>query len=430
MKLKKILMMSVFAFTALIFAACELDPDGGQDQKPGDASVTVNNKTIELSAGGTARISYATKPEGAKVVFSSNDEEIAIVSDKGIVTAMAEGDAVITVALASDATVKDVANVKVLSQAAELEKKTFQYASTWNKWAKELTVKNTIWMNKEGTDVAQLSTSDGTKFSVDSLCLYYFFIWTEDQGFDGNTMIGNGMLVNVPVSVPYAKSSQDGRYYIFPFWEYTIDAPAEAFREVNSKEVENRCGYDKIPRVMHASNSENFDLYKYRNFITQVFTEGGDPKPYAEFKDAREPVVLYWTAIEGKDPAINVHGYVKGQGGFNLEPPTSGDTYNVTWFDATLALFQGHSNNLGMEVALNPEDGNYYPAVDEENLIVINTKDVHFESGEKPKQEESNAMREPLPVRADVFRNMQKLSEISNISLSIALSDCSKLQAR
>ena len=77
-------------------------PDGSQPdavQEPSaTASLSLNKNSFTLSkAGATYRLKYTLSPEGGKVTFSSSDEKVATVNDKGTVTAVAPGSAVITV---------------------------------------------------------------------------------------------------------------------------------------------------------------------------------------------------------------------------------------------------------------------------------------------------------------------------------------------
>ncbi len=89
-------------------------PDGSQPdavQEPSaTASLSLNKNSFTLSkAGATYRLKYTLSPEGGKVTFSSSDEKVATVNNKGTVTAVAPGSAVITVSsgdLTAQCTVK------------------------------------------------------------------------------------------------------------------------------------------------------------------------------------------------------------------------------------------------------------------------------------------------------------------------------------
>lgn len=115
-------------------------PDGSQ---PGDASqdgaaagsLSLNKTSFTLSkAGATYRLKYTLSPEGGKVTFSSSDEKVATVNDKGTVTAVAPGSAVITVSsgeLTAQCTVK--CSWKAAEKPAESAKPSAPSQSTQDK---------------------------------------------------------------------------------------------------------------------------------------------------------------------------------------------------------------------------------------------------------------------------------------------------------
>ena len=69
-----------------------------------DASVIVNNDTLNLTVNDTFELIATTNPRGLKVTYSSNNESIATVDANGRVTAKAEGTAIITVSVGGDGT--------------------------------------------------------------------------------------------------------------------------------------------------------------------------------------------------------------------------------------------------------------------------------------------------------------------------------------
>ena len=62
-----------------------------------DASVTVNNETLNLEVGQNFTIVANTVPEGVNVTYVQDDSGVYIVDENGVVTALAEGTAIITV---------------------------------------------------------------------------------------------------------------------------------------------------------------------------------------------------------------------------------------------------------------------------------------------------------------------------------------------
>ena len=92
--------------TGMLFTAC----NGGENVDSGKASVsvvqnvavdgiTLDNETLSLDAGYTAKLTALVTPEGAankKVVWTSANEQVATVDDTGLVTGVNFGETVIT----------------------------------------------------------------------------------------------------------------------------------------------------------------------------------------------------------------------------------------------------------------------------------------------------------------------------------------------
>ena len=68
----------------------------------GDASVSVNNDTLNLYVGDTFNLVATTDPSGLNVTYSSNNESVVTVDADGKVTAKAEGRAIITASVGGD----------------------------------------------------------------------------------------------------------------------------------------------------------------------------------------------------------------------------------------------------------------------------------------------------------------------------------------
>ena len=66
-------------------------------QVSGPTTVTVTPTVMTLTVGGTAQITATPSQAGVQLVWSSSDERVATVDPSGIVTAVGEGTAVITV---------------------------------------------------------------------------------------------------------------------------------------------------------------------------------------------------------------------------------------------------------------------------------------------------------------------------------------------
>ena len=67
-----------------------------------DASVSVNNDTLDLNVDDTFTLIPTTTPEGLAVTYQSNNESVVTVDSNGNITAIGEGNAIITVKVGGD----------------------------------------------------------------------------------------------------------------------------------------------------------------------------------------------------------------------------------------------------------------------------------------------------------------------------------------
>lgn len=88
-------------------------------------TIVLNKEVTTLTVGETLQLSWTLEPnDGSALLFSSSNEDILTVSSMGFVKAIAKGEAVITVALASDSSVYD--SLALTVQAAPLQISDFQ----------------------------------------------------------------------------------------------------------------------------------------------------------------------------------------------------------------------------------------------------------------------------------------------------------------
>lgn len=76
-----------------------------------NVEITLEEEKLNLVAGMTWQLHWTTKPEGAAVEWNSDKETVATVDQNGIITAVGNGDAVITATAANGATAKCIVNV-------------------------------------------------------------------------------------------------------------------------------------------------------------------------------------------------------------------------------------------------------------------------------------------------------------------------------
>lgn len=91
---RTLLILSVLATALMVFAGCKKEPKVEEI-----TSVKVDPVSVVMSIGETKQLTVTTQPEGLKAtpIFTSDNAKVATVSDKGVITAIAEGKAVVTV---------------------------------------------------------------------------------------------------------------------------------------------------------------------------------------------------------------------------------------------------------------------------------------------------------------------------------------------
>ena len=81
---------------------CHLPVDGkllASGEVPIVESITLDKNNLELLEGSQDKLTATVTPDTAKVIWSSSDESIATVDPDGNVTALREGEAIITAKL-------------------------------------------------------------------------------------------------------------------------------------------------------------------------------------------------------------------------------------------------------------------------------------------------------------------------------------------
>ena len=108
MFLKRMVAMMAMVFSVAMFAACSDDDDdnggGGNGDVVAATGVTLDQSTLNLAPGATATLVATVAPENAtdkSVTWTSDNEAAATVDSTGVVTAVAEGEATITVTTTS-----------------------------------------------------------------------------------------------------------------------------------------------------------------------------------------------------------------------------------------------------------------------------------------------------------------------------------------
>jgi len=183
----------VLAALALVFAGCKPTEDGSAY-----TSISFKEKTVELLPGETQKLivrweptSITTAPE---CTFESSDEEVATVDEKGVVTAVASGEANIT---AKHGELSAVCQVTVMTFEESWAPSSTVYYFPSTKSAEPVSDTTIVYETKKATYTCKL-------YSVE-LCIPSDVVIPGDEE-------GAGDYIFVTASIPFIESSTSGEY--------------------------------------------------------------------------------------------------------------------------------------------------------------------------------------------------------------------------
>jgi hypothetical protein len=183
----------VLAALALVFAGCKKE-EGGSAY----TSISFKEKTVELLPGETQKLivrweptSITTAPE---LTFESSDEEVATVDEKGVVTAVASGEANIT---AKHGELSAVCQVTVMTFEESWAPSSTVYYFPSTKSAAPTSDTTIVYETQKATYTCKL-------YSVE-LCI------PSDVAIPGDED-GAGEYIFVTTSIPFIESSTSGEY--------------------------------------------------------------------------------------------------------------------------------------------------------------------------------------------------------------------------
>lgn len=96
----------------------KLEEDNGvspssEIEEASSTSVDITDSTVDLKVDDTKQLEVSVTPDNAEVTYKSSNEDVATVTTDGLVTAVAEGSAIIT---ASVGAVEDTVTVNVAAK--------------------------------------------------------------------------------------------------------------------------------------------------------------------------------------------------------------------------------------------------------------------------------------------------------------------------
>ena len=202
---QKICMLLVALATLTLFGACNKNEEPTNDK----VRLSVKPENLLLKVGESQPLTILTKPSGVAYSCTSSDESVAKVDDKGLVTGVKEGEAVITV-VAKDQT--KTANVTVVNPNAG-------------------SVNRYIGLNSPDTTISpiyipffpDLAESKETQKQLIAANLKYGWTLHTYEGGDDNHSDGDGHDHNIiRMQAPKDENGKytDGRFIIELFYHY------------------------------------------------------------------------------------------------------------------------------------------------------------------------------------------------------------------
>ena len=183
----------VLAALALVFAGCKPTEDGSAY-----TSISFKEKTVELLPGETQKLivrweptSITTAPE---LTFESSDEEVATVDEKGVVTAVASGEANIT---AKHGELSAVCQVTVMTFEESWAPSSTVYYFPSTKSAEPVSDTTIVYETSKATYTCKLYSAE--------LCIPSDVVIRGDEE-------GAGDYIFVTASIPFIESSTSGEY--------------------------------------------------------------------------------------------------------------------------------------------------------------------------------------------------------------------------
>lgn len=361
------------------------------------AKISFVQKAYELSVGETQRLSVTITPSGTQlqVKYASSDASVASVSVSGIVTAEAEGEAMI-IATAEGAE-GDTCYIKVSDDAVYNSLEIAGYG-----------LFGEGWQMIEGTD-STLTWPDGTKYDV-QLGQITLIAWDGNLVYSkGSGWGGAGLAIQAPVTfwvITGAYTEEDQKYigaYIGHggFEIYDLQGkPAHGAGQSGAVNVQDYG--DFLKSYIAATKSEEVDWAKMESAFT------GAQVVYADYSDSENPT---WSDSYGQ-----FYGHINSCYFFDADEELGFDAgwfVNVSWHDFTSGRYFGMDVNRDEEGYLESVVEPYDFVTVDRTLQSENWEDWYNyltqESSRKPHIISSATIHKELPAFAKGNKALDKM---------------------
>ena len=381
----------LMAIVALTFAACEqpegpVGPGTGGTDKPAvidsNTVLTLSITDFALTPGETKRINVTLNPQptGAyNLIWSSSNDAVATVKG-GLVTGVANGNAVITVQI-EGTEIKATANVKVGSAIDNVEFTNVEFLGykadmlPLSVWVYDIDENGKPNLDENG-DTVLIEVTDINGDSIDDYFIASIaYIMPKGMTIDGSKPAGTpNYLISVRTSIIF-----DGTY-IYPFWTYVFSANEEEYWTEALNDNGKPCMKWRYATYTHF-NPERYGNYYYRMYSAYA-NNSQWPSSQEEFDawvadggyfyDSNYDSYVGYLMVPDNDEAyVALSGLVKGGKGFAYDRvDTDGDgeidAGALTYLDVELDFF-ANVENMGFAIEGEGDEAHYVVEGEGEN---------------------------------------------------------------
>lgn len=260
---KQILFAALFAG-----AACFVGCNGNDPDKPtGDVTITINPHEVVLTeVEPSVRLSATLSPADASatVVWSSSDTTIAVVTNRGVVDAVAYGECYI---YASVGEAKDSCHVSVKTY---MEALLFTGAIVWEE---DTTYAQDPETGEYKVDTIQASSGE-TYYAYKALATLYVFsdgFYVNNSGYFDGTEQGTIIEIQAPMYYATAYLNNSDRGTIFCLGEWGVYDDIQYMKEGHPGKISDEAEYINQMKQFVAAYNAGEDYSTYLNAAGELF---------------------------------------------------------------------------------------------------------------------------------------------------------------
>ncbi len=339
---------------------------GGETPEPEEpvavTGVSLNKEEASIAVGGSTSLSFTIEPADAtnkNVTWSSSDEAVATISDKGVVTGVAEGEAIITVTtedgeFTATCTVTVSAGTEPEPAEPIVNDRVDVSGNTvwdWTKASAQEEVKLTAETTPAKNDTFLLSIlediNNNADFNAQALEVSGEYMVRDGKFFQGQ-MIRFNTTVDGFVSVEYSntgnrENEEERRYLIINGAKYG-EGTMSSRENVTTGNIAVSAGEVQISSLMaDHSDPEKAIAPQYLRIYKITFSTSAEIEPEPE-----EPVAVTSISLNKETASVTAGGSTSLS--FTIEPADA-TNQNVTWSSSDEAVATVSDNGVVTGVA-------------------------------------------------------------------------------